>query len=126
MLVDTDVFIWFLRGNTKAARALELLDSISISAVTYIELVQGMRNNKELRVLRSCIKDLNIEILPINELISMRASFYIEEYFLSHNIRLADALIAATAVLNGKDLLTGNAKHYKMIKDLGIKKFRSS
>lgn len=126
MLVDTDVFIWFLRGNSKAAKTLELLDNIFISTVTYIELVQGMRNNEELRVLRSSVKELNIEIFPINELISMRASFYIEEYFLSHNIRLADALIAATAVLHGKDLLTGNSKHYKMIKDLGIKRFRSS
>jgi len=126
MLVDTDIFIWFLRGNVKAAQALDRLDSLSISTVTYIELVQGMRNSDELREFRSFIKDLDIEILPINEFISTRATFYIEEYFLSHNIRLADALIAATAVFNGKRLFTGNAKHYKMVRDLDIKKFKVS
>jgi predicted nucleic acid-binding protein len=37
---------------------------------------------------------------------------------------LADALIAATAINHGLTLLTGNDKHYQIITDVNIKKFR--
>jgi hypothetical protein len=37
---------------------------------------------------------------------------------------LADALIGATAIAYGLPILTGNDKHYKILKDMQIKKFR--
>jgi predicted nucleic acid-binding protein len=37
---------------------------------------------------------------------------------------LADALIAATAVSSGLKLLTGNVKHYRVIKDIEIEGFK--
>jgi hypothetical protein len=37
MLVDTDVLIWYLRGNEKAARFLESLRELKLSAVTWME-----------------------------------------------------------------------------------------
>ena len=48
MIIDTGVLIWYLRGNEKAFKTIENLESFSISVVTYMELVQGMRNKKEL------------------------------------------------------------------------------
>jgi len=47
-----------------------------------------------------------------------------EKHFLSHSLRLADALIAATAITCGLPLLTGNDKHYRIIKELTVKLFR--
>ena len=44
MLVDTDVLIWNLRGNRAAAQRLDDAPGFWLSAVTYMELVQGMRN----------------------------------------------------------------------------------
>jgi hypothetical protein len=38
-------------------------------------------------------------------------------------MQLADALIGATAIAYGLPVLTGNDKHYKVMKDLQIKKF---
>lgn len=37
MLVDTDVLIWVLRGNLKAAAALNSPGDLSLSAVSYME-----------------------------------------------------------------------------------------
>jgi len=48
MLIDTDVLIWYLRGNQKAYKLIENLNGFYISVVSYIELVQGMRNKQEL------------------------------------------------------------------------------
>jgi len=39
-------------------------------------------------------------------------------------MQLADVLIGSTAVAHGLPLLTGNGKHYKIMKDVQIKKFR--
>ncbi len=96
MLVDTDVLVWYMCGNEKAKRVIENLKSFSISVVTYIELVQGLRNKKELNVLRSSLKGWNAEIIYINEEISIKAMFLVEQYYLSHSIQLADALVGAT------------------------------
>ncbi len=124
MLVDTDVLIWYMRGNEKAHQVIENETDLNLSVVTYVELVQGMRNKRELNLLRKSIKNWNAKIIYITEEISAKAMFYVEQHYLSHSIQLADALIAATAVSYGFPLLTANDKHYKMIKNLHIKIFR--
>ncbi len=124
VLVDTDVLIWYLRGNERAYKTIENLESFSISVVTYMELVQGMRNKTELNSLRQALHAWNCRILYITEEISAKAMFVVEQHFLSHAMQLADALIGSTAIVHGIPLLTGNDKHYKIMKGLLIKRFR--
>jgi len=124
MLIDTDVLIWYLRGDERAREAIESLPSFSISVVTYMELVQGMRNQQELSDLRRSLKGWNTEILYIDEEISVKAMFLVERHFLSDSLRLADALIASTALSHGMPVLTANDKHYKVVSQLDITIFR--
>ncbi len=124
MLIDTDVLIWYMRGNEKAYKTIEKTDGFSVSVVTYIELVQGMRNKKELNLLRKSFRVWNTKLLYISEEISSKAMFYIEQHYLSHSLQLADALIGATAETYSLPILTGNDKHYKIIRNLQIKKFQ--
>lgn len=124
MLIDSDILIWFFRGNEKAKKLLLSLDEFSISAVNYIELLQGAANKNELRLIRKFLIAANVEVIPINESISNKAMIYVEEYSLSHSLMLADALIAATANHRGEVLHTGNYDHYKMIPNLEIKRFK--
>ena len=123
LIVDTDVLIWYLRGNDKSYKIIENLESFSISVITYMELVQGMRNKKELNSLRQALHAWNATILYITEEISAKAMFAVEQHFLSHSMQLADALIGSTAIAHGLPLLTGNDKHYKIMKDVQIKRF---
>ena len=124
MIVDTDVMIWYMRGNEKARRAIESLGSFSITIVTYMELLQGMRNKSELRRLKSYLREEEIRTLPITAAISMRAAYYMEEFALSHDLRLADALIAASVSDTGDRLLTANTKHYEMMADCPLVRFK--
>ena len=124
MLVDTDVIIWYMKGNQNAFEAIEDAESFSISVVTYMELVQSMRNQKELKGLRRALHAWGTKILYISEAVSMKAMFFVEQYFLSHSMQLADALIGATAISHGLPILTGNDRHYRALKDLEIRKFR--
>ena len=64
------------------------------------------------------------EIIYVNEEISAKAMFFVERHYPAHSMQLADALIAATAVSSGLPLVTGNEKHYKVIKELEIKRFK--
>jgi len=124
MLIDTDVLIWYLKGNQKAYAVLESQSNFYISVISYMELVQGMRNKLELKALRQNLRRWPSRILYINEDISAKAMFYVEQHFLSHSINLGDALIGATAVMSGELLFTANDKHYKAIKEIEIEKFR--
>jgi len=123
-LLDTDVIIWPLRGNKNAYNLIHSLNVFAISAVTYMELVQGMRDKTELRQLKRTLKQWNVKTIYMNEEISALALFYVEEYFLSHSMQLADALIGATCSNYGLTLCTANDKHYKIINDLEIEVFR--
>ena len=124
MLIDTDVLIWYLRGNKKAFEIIEQQNGFSISVVNYIEMVQGMRDKTELNKLRKALRKWKVKILYLDEEISSKAMFYVERHYLSHSMELADSLISATAVVNGLPILTGNDKHYKVISELEIIRFR--
>jgi len=124
MVIDTDVLIWYMKGNKNAFKTIEDSKNFFISVVTYMELVQGMRDKNELNKLRRALHVWNSKILYISEEISVKAMFFVEQHYLSHSIQLADALIGATAISHGLPILTGNDKHYKILKDLQTKKFR--
>ena len=123
-LIDTDVIIWYMRGNQNAYKALHRRHGFAISVITYMELVQGMRNKNELISLRKSLRSWGAEVIYVTEEISSKAMFYVEQHFLSHSVQLADALIGATAVSCGMPLLTGNAKHYSIIKEIKLSKFK--
>ncbi len=124
MLIDTDIIIWHMQGNENARKLIASNLGFHISVITYMELVQGMRNKNELRVLSTALRTWETHIIYIDHEISSKALFYIEQHYLSHSLELADALIAATSVATGTPLMTGNYKHYKIVKDLDVIKFQ--
>ncbi len=119
LLVDTDVIIDFLRGNSIAIKYIsDKLDDISLSIMTVAELYAGVRGKKERKEL-----DYFISLFPIENLtcdIAVLAGLYKNEYSKSHNIGLTDALIAATVQINHLTLKTLNLKHYPMIKNIKV------
>ena len=124
MIIDTDVLIWYLKGNDRAKKSVEESIPFSISVITYMELIQGMRNREEFKRFQKQVHKWNTNIIQIDQEISSRAMFYVQEYALSHSMMLADALIAATVVQNSDKLLTANDKHYKFIPTLECMKFK--
>ncbi|MFO7858713.1 MAG: type II toxin-antitoxin system VapC family toxin [Ectothiorhodospiraceae bacterium] len=124
MLVDTDVLIWNFRGNERAAQSLDQSRAISLSAVTYMELLQGLRDQSEFRQLRQAIRYWQADILHLDHDISSRAMYLVETYSLSHGLQMADALVASTALSAGLPLFTANDKHYRFIDGLEITIFR--
>lgn len=123
MLIDSDVLVWLTRGHVGAAQRLQSLNPWRISVVTYIELAQGCRNGAELARLKKGLAAQHTEVLPLTPSISQRAAGLIDQLALSHGMRLADALIAATALEHGLPLLTANVKHFGAVADLQFEAF---
>jgi len=124
VIIDTDVLIWYLKGNEKARKAVYANIPFKISVINYLEILQGMKNKRELQLLQKYMKKWSTEIIQINENISTRAMYFVEDYHLSHSMELGDAIIAATALENHDILLTANDKHYSFIPNINISKFR--
>ncbi len=123
MLVDTDVLIWHLRGYPKATQRLDQIPKLILSAVTYLALVQGMRNRSELLALQKCLAMRQAERLPLTPAITERAIILMETLALSHGVQLGDALIAATGLEHRLTILTANAKHFSAVKNLQLERF---
>lgn len=123
MLFDTDILIWALRGNHLAAKEIDHASDKRISTISYMELIKGARDKRELRLIKSFLKTLNFETIPVDTNISHRALIYMEEHALSSGLDLADALIAATAAELSLEICTANTKHYRFIPEISIRKF---
>lgn len=123
MIFDTDVLIWFFRGNAKAKDILQQTTSITISAVTLMELIQGVRNKQELSTLHKFLLANTIQVHYLNEEINLHAIHLLEDHVLSDGIELADALIAATALHHGEQIVTANVKHYQRLPNLMLRQF---
>jgi len=120
VLFNTDIFIWIQRGNQKAAHLVDRDVDRFLSVQTYMELLQGTESRQHHDYTKSFLKDFAFQVLPLTENIGHRAAVYMEEYTLSHGLRVGDAIIAATAAENNMVLCTSNAKHFKPIKDLKL------
>jgi predicted nucleic acid-binding protein len=123
MLIDSDVLVWLTRGHVGAADRLHALPAWRISVVTYIELAQGCRDKAELVRLKKGLAARGTEIVPITPAISQRAAELIDSLALSHGMRLADALIGATAIEIEATLITANVKHFSAFDGLTIEAF---
>ncbi len=112
-LLDTDVLIEFLRNKPGAANYIAGLTFPSVSAITVAELYAGVRVGKEQIVLDNLVDKLYV--IDINSDIAEIGGLYRRDYGKSHGVGLNDALIAATAEIWSKLLVTFNRKHFPML-----------
>jgi hypothetical protein len=114
------VLVWFTRGHLGAAQRLHAVNPWRISVVTYIERAQGCRDKAELVWLKKGLAMRQAEVLLITLAISQRAADMIDTLALSQGMRLADALIGATAIEHGLTLISANFKHFGAVSGLQI------
>jgi len=124
MLVDTDVLIWHLRGYSAATRRLDALDVLTLSAISYLEVLQGMRNKAELVAVKKMLELRKATLLPVTEAITRRAIDLMESLSLGQGLQMGDALIAATAIEHQLPVLTANVKHFGNVPGIEVNPFK--
>jgi len=119
LLLDTDIIVNVGRGDAGAVAQVNTMlrsGSVYVSAVTEMELVVGCRNKAELKNLSKLLE--RFVVIPLTPEITTSAVTLLKSYRLSHGLLIADALIAATALVAERVLVSGNAKHFSMINGL--------
>jgi predicted nucleic acid-binding protein len=116
VLVDSDILIEVTRGRDKdvLARWVDLSESdadIAYSPVSLAELWAGALPHEHAALVSLF---LALTCFSIDKETGRQAGDYLRRYQKSHGIELGDALIAATALVQGATLWTRNRKHYPM------------
>jgi hypothetical protein len=107
----------------EAARIINAAPDRALSIVSLMEILQGARSKLETRQIRQSLLELEFDILPLSESIGAQAATLIQQYALAHHLQVADALIAATAVEAGRQLCTGNSKHFRPLRGVSVVSF---
>lgn len=120
ILVDSDVLIEHLRGETAArdwlVNARRSSGPLAISVVSLTEVAGGMRSPEVREVMRLLG---SMQRFEVTEQVAWRAASLMNEFRRSHSgIGLGDYLIAATALTEGLELATLNIRHYPMLPEL--------
>ncbi len=89
-----------------------------------MELLPGAKNKLQHSYIKDFLSEFEFNLLPLTENIGYRALIYVEEYSLSASMRAGDAIIAATAIENNYILVSSNAKHFKVVKELQLNIFK--
>jgi predicted nucleic acid-binding protein len=126
VIFDTDVLVWYLRGFETARRFIEDVphERRALSSLTFMELLQGCRNQQEGRQVKAFISENISLVIHPDEIISRRAIALLEHHAFSHGLRVVDAIIAASALETASSLATANVKHYRVIAPLNLLQFK--
>ena len=118
VLCDTNILIHAFKGRLDTIQALNNIgySNIALSAVTVMELYQGMRNKNELAQMKKKIK--YFDIVQFDDLISEKSIDFIAQFRLSHGLQIPDAIIGATAVIHQIPLFTYNLKDFRFMPDI--------
>ena len=120
-LIDTDILIDVGKGVPDAVDLLKNIvanSAAAISIVTQMELIVGCRDKAELREVDKFLRQF--VIVAIDETIADKAVELLHLYYLSHNLLIADSLIAATALIFDVPFVSKNQRDYRFIQDLNL------
>ncbi|MBW1678123.1 MAG: type II toxin-antitoxin system VapC family toxin [Deltaproteobacteria bacterium] len=117
-MIDTNILIYHTKGSQITIDFLSNLitqDSFNISILTKIEFLGWDKHTTEgFKKCKELLEPANI--YPVGEEIANKAI----ELRRERNIKLADAVIAATALLNNLKLATRNVDDFKAIEGLEL------
>ena len=128
-LIDTDIIIFALRGDKTVLAKFEENKNIpiSISMITYAELVFGAKRSQNERTNMLKVNRIR-EIYPVEELnigiMELFADIKANMYSKAMRIEDMDLFIAATAIYNDLTLVTNNTKHLKNIPLLKLENWK--
>ncbi len=119
--LDTNAIIYYVQGDTHALSVLEAIyaDSVPvyISAITEAELFAFSHlSNREAEYIEQFLK--TVSVISVDSQIARTAATVRRLY----RLKMADSVVAATALFTGTQLVTRNTQDFKRIPQLLVKK----
>ena len=126
ILIDTDILSMFFRGNPTVVAQFDAYlaehQQISLSIITYYEILSGLRHRDAKKQLTSFLKFAGQNIvLPLTEQsVTLSAEIYGMLRRRGTPVDDIDLLIAGVAIANGLVLVTHNQSHFKRVGGLEL------
>ena len=118
VFIDSCIVIDSIKGIEDIKNQISQIQTPCINFIVEMELVQGARDKRELKKI---VKELNsFNRLDFHNDIAMLSAQLIKEYALSHNLQIADSIIAATCLVYNISLFTHNKRDFKFIPSLEL------
>jgi len=114
-----------LADTVRQPSCLNADPDVSLSVITLFEIYQGARDRSDLRSLQAEVPKLFKQVYPLTPAIGARGVEICMAYNLQTALSIADCLIAATALEYNLPLVTGNIKHYGVVRGLKLYPFRA-
>lgn len=89
-LFDTNIIIDYLVGERQAKEEIDLYEDRAISIITYIELVVGLSNEKDIKTIKKFLQEFSI--IDVNLSLVEHTALLRKKY----KLKLPDAIILAT------------------------------
>lgn len=125
-LLDTDILSEILKGISpivarNAAAYRQVFGHYSLSSITVMEVISGLQRHQSSRRIQKFLDDIIAEeVLPFGEADGKLAGQIDGDLErVGRPIGRCDPMIAAIAINNGVDLVTGNRAHYQRVQQLG-------
>lgn len=119
-LVDSDVLIDISRGKQAARDYVDALkEEWAISQISALEIIVGARDKRDLAYIDAFLS-ANV-IVFLQDSIGRRAYDLLKMYAKADGLHVFDSLIAATAMEEGRTLVTRNRRHFTFITGLSVR-----
>ena len=118
VLCDANILIHAFNGRLDTIQELNNIGyaNILLSAITVMELYQGMGNKTELAQMKKKIK--YFDVIQFDDQVSEKSIELISQFRLSHDLQIPDAIIGATAIVHQIPLFTYNLKDFRFMPDI--------
>lgn len=125
-LIDTNILSLFFRGHPQVVSRFQAYlaehDAISLSMITYYEIVSGLKHRDAQKQLGQFLEftSQNIILSLTREAADIAAELYADLRKKGQPIDDIDLLIAGIAMVNGLVMVTQNRKHFDRIAELEV------
>ncbi len=125
-LLDTDILSEILKGinptvASNAAAYRQAFGRYSLSSITVMEIISGLQRNQSVRRIQKFLSDISVEeVLPFGQAEGQLAGQIDGDLErVGRPIGRCDPMIAAIAITNCLEVVTGNTAHYQRVQQLG-------
>lgn len=120
LLVDTNILIDYLRQKSQAIAFVTQKGklNLALSPIVVMEIFQGVLDKTDFQRTRKMLN--GFIVLDFDASIARLAMQLQQQYVLSHQIGIPDALIAATALIYDLELRTYNLKDFRFIPGIRV------
>jgi predicted nucleic acid-binding protein len=124
ILLDTDICIELLRGNTEVIEKRRKYDEkVAVSFMSVAELYYGAEKSEHVSENSSLIEEFLLTVEIVHSDLEILKKFGVIKTGLAKSGEIlpdADIFIAATTLAKCSLLITGNVNHFKRIEELRI------